>query len=126
MKHLLFLFLTLVCVSGWSINEEKKKDEKVPTKIELAGELSSNDIRSLILPLEAYENDALLTITTWQTMYDANVTISGIHGIIFSQSLTLMENDTETFDISGYANGIYTLTITTPQGTYLSGMFEIE
>jgi len=126
MKHLLFLFLTLVCVSGWSINEEKKKEEKEPTKIELTGELSSNDIRSLILPLEAYENDALLTITTWQTMYDANVTISGIHGIIFSQSLTLMENDTETFDISGYANGIYTLTITTPQGTYLSGMFEIE
>ena len=126
MKHLLFLILTLVCVSGWSTNEEKKKEEKEPTKIELTGELSSNDIRSLIRPLEAYENDALLTITTWQTMYDANVTISGVYGIMLSQSLSLMENDTETFDISGYANGIYTLTITTPQGTCLSGMFEIE
>lgn len=126
MKHLLFLILVLLCVPGWSTNEEKKKDEKVPTKIELAEELSTVDGRSLILPVEAYENDALLTITTWQTMYDANVTISSAHGIIFCQSLTLMENDTEAFDISGYANGIYTLTITTPQGTYLSGMFEIE
>lgn len=33
---------------------------------------------------------------------------------------------TISFDISSYSEGTYTLVITTPQGTYLTGVFEVD
>ena len=42
----------------------------------------------------------------------------------FASSLSSMQ--VVSFDINGYPNGTYTLVISTPQGTYLTGVFEVD
>ena len=121
MKNILFLLLAFLCVPVWGTNEEKKK----PTRIELAEELASDKGRSSVNFIEAFEDDVTLAITTWQAMDGATVTISGVNGIVFSQSFSLSGGNIEIIDISNYSNGTYTLIISTPQGTYLTGTFEI-
>ena len=121
MKNILFLLLAFLCVPVLGTNEEKKK----PTRIELAEELASDKGRSSVNFIEAFEDDVTLAIITWQAMDGATITISGVNGIVFSQSFSLSGGNTEIIDISNYSNGTYTLTISTPQGTYLTGTFEI-
>ena len=101
------------------------KKKKKPTRIELAEELASDKGRSSVNFIEAFEDDVTLAIITWQAMDGATITISGVNGIVFSQSFSLSGGNTEVIDISNYSNGTYTLTISTPQGTYLTGTFEI-
>lgn len=122
MKNILFMLLAFLCLPSWGADEPKKK----PTKIELDGRLESNDERALILPLEAFENDTEVNLTCWQTINNATITITGINGTMFCQVISLGEGCTETISLNGYAPGTYTLVISTPQGTYLSGMFVIE
>ena len=124
MKNILILLLAFLCIPVWGTNDEKKKPSQ-PTQIELVGMLETSDLRSLIFPVEAFEDDVTLAITTWQAMDGATVTISGVNGIVFSQSFSLSGGNTEIIDISNYSNGTYTLIISTPQGTYLTGTFEI-
>ena len=121
MKNILILLLAFLCIPVWGTNEEKKK----PTRIELAEELASDKGRSSVNFIEAFEDDVTLAITTWQAMDGATVTISGVNGIVFSQSFSLSGGNIEIIDISNYSNGTYTLIISTPQGTYLTGTFEI-
>ena len=121
MKNILILLLAFLCIPVWGTNEEKKK----PTRIELAEELASDKGRSSVNFIEAFEDDVTLAIITWQAMDGATVTISGVNGIVFSQSFSLSGGNTEIIDISNYSNGTYTLIISTPQGTYLTGTFEI-
>lgn len=42
----------------------------------------------------------------------------------FTSSLSSMQ--VVSFDINGYPNGTYTLVISTSQGTYLAGVFEVN
>ena len=121
MKNILILLLAFLCIPVWGTNEEKKK----PTRIELAEELASDKGRSSVNFIEAFEDDVTLAIITWQAMDGATVTISGVNGIVFSQSFSLSGGNIEIIDISNYSNGTYTLIISTPQGTYLTGTFEI-
>ena len=123
MKNILFLLLAFLCLPSWGADEPKKKE---PTQIDLVGRLESDNERSLIFPLEAFENDVELNLTSWQTINNATITITGINGIMFSQVISLSEDCTESITLKGYAPGTYTLVISTPQGTYLSGMFAIE
>ncbi len=122
MKNILFMLLAFLCLPSWGADEPKKKE---PTQIDLVGRLESDNERSLIFPLEAFENDVELNLTCWQTINNATVTITGINGIIFSQVFSLGESCTESIPLNGYARGTYTLVISTPQGTYLTGVFEI-
>ena len=122
MKNILFVLLAFLCLPSWGADEPKKKE---PTKIDLVGRLESDNERSLIFPLEAFENDVELNLTCWQTINNATVTITGINGIIFSQVISLEEGCTQSILLNGYARGTYTLVISTPQGTYLTGVFEI-
>ena len=122
MKNILFMLLAFLCLPSWGADEPKKKE---PTQIDLVGRLESDNERSLIFPLEAFENDVELNLTCWQTINNATVTITGINGIIFSQVFSLGEGCTESIPLNGYARGTYTLVISTPQGTYLIGVFEI-
>ena len=123
MKNILFVLLAFLCLPSWGADEPKEKE---PTKIDLVGRLESDNERSLIFPLEAFENDVELNLICWQTINNATVTITGINGIIFSQVFSLGEGCIESIPLNGYIAGIYTLTIATPSGTYLSGMFTIE
>ncbi|MBR0543738.1 MAG: DUF3244 domain-containing protein [Bacteroidaceae bacterium] len=41
-------------------------------------------------------------------------------------SSSLASQQVVSFDISNYRNGTYTLVISTPQGTYLTGVFDVE
>ena len=91
----------------------------------MAEELASDKGRSSVNFIEAFEDDVTLAIITWQAMDGATVTISGVNGIVFSQSFSLSGGNIEIIDISNYSNGTYTLIISTPQGTYLTGTFEI-
>ena len=123
MKIILFLLLAFLCLPSWGADEPKKKE---PTQIDLVGRLESDNERSLIFPLEAFENDAEVNLTSWQTINNATIIIIGINGIMFSQVISLGEGCTESISLNGYASGTYTLVISTPQGTYLSGMFVNE
>lgn len=102
-------------------NEDKKE-------IELQGTTEGDRPKSLIIPFEASQiGNSSICITSLQHCTAVTIYIMDAYGCtIDTHSSFLMPQQTLTFDISGYANGIYTLAITTPQGTYLSGMFEIE
>ncbi|MBQ3610162.1 MAG: DUF3244 domain-containing protein [Bacteroidaceae bacterium] len=123
MKNILFLLLAFLCLPSWGADEPKKKE---PTQIDLVGRLESDNERSLIFPLEAFENDVELNLISTRAMTDVTITVSGIHGVLFSQVLSLEEGGIECISLSDCTAGTYTLTIVTPNGTYLSGMFTIE
>lgn len=122
MKNIIISMFVFLCIPIWATNEENKQ----PTKIELAGELSTHNERSLIIPLEAFENDVTLTFIVYNEMGAANIIINSPNGIMHNQTLYLSPNDIETIDISNYTNGIYTLVITTSQSTNLTGIFEVK
>lgn len=100
---------------------EDKKD------IELKGETEDENEKSLILPFGAYQIDnAEICVMSYDAYSNATIRILDANGWTmdaFSSSLVSMQ--VVSFDISSYPNGIYTLVITTPQGTYLTGTFEI-
>ena len=102
-------------------NEDKKE-------IELQGTTEEDRPKSLIIPFEASQiGNSSICITSLQQCTAVTIYIMDAYGCtIDTHTSSLMPQQTLTFNISGYANGIYTLTITTPQGTCLSGMFEIE
>ena len=100
---------------------EDKKD------IELKGETEDENEKSLILPFGAYQIDnAAICVMSYDAYSNTTIRILDANGWTmdaFSSSLVSMQ--VVSFDISSYPNGIYTLVITTPQGTYLTGTFEI-
>ena len=122
MKNVLLVLLAFFCLPGWSVNDEKEET----TKIELAGELASHNERSLIFPIEAYENNLKLSLFVLDTMENVTLTIYNGITVVYSQTSTLLRDNWEIVSLNNYPNGIYTLVITTPQGTYLTGVFEIN
>ena len=56
---------------------------------------------------------------------DVTISILGNSGTVETRTVSFTDFQTEIFDISRYAAGNYSLLITTPRGTYLSGNFKI-
>ena len=100
---------------------EDKKD------INLDGKTEDDRNKSLTLPFGAYQEDNLeVCIISYDDYPMVNLSIIDAYGnTIDTLSSALASLQVVTFDISNYSNGTYTLVITTPTGTYLTGMFEV-
>ena len=122
---LLICSLTLFnagAVTITAVPNEEKKD------VELQGTTEDDRTKSLLLPFKAYQaGNESLCVTSLRDFASATINILDAYGrTLYEQPSSLMFLQSITFDISGYAPGTYTLVISTPQGTYLSGMFAIE
>ena len=106
--------------------DNKKEPDKQPTSIELTGNYETQHDRSLLYPVEAWIVNNELEVTFHEPTSNVTLTVIGTSGVVFSQTISFNSFQTETINLYGCPKGIYTLTITTPQGTYLSGMCEIE
>lgn len=100
---------------------ENKKD------IELEGDTEDERQKSLTLSFGAYQEDNLeIGVISYNDCPTVTLSIIDAYGnTIDTLSSALASLQVVTFDISNYSNGTYTLVITTPTGTYLTGMFEV-
>lgn len=103
--------------------------QTVPEKeIDFEGSFIMDDARSASLPIEAYLQDTQVVITFYVDLSDATVTIASEENNqeMEERTISFIDSAPEIFNISGYSKGTYIITITTPRGTYLSGLFRIE
>ena len=103
--------------------------QTVPEKeIDFEGSFIMDDARSASLPIEAYLQDTQVVITFYVDLSDATVTIASEENNqeMEERTISFIDSAPEVFNISGYSKGTYNITITTPRGTYLSGLFRIE
>lgn len=120
-----FLLLAFITIPAWgTVNEDKK--ETYPTEIQIMGKFEDHKDRSLVLPLEAYLDGRQLTLTFFDAIEDVTVSIVGNSGTVETRTVSFNDFQTEIFDVSRYAAGNYSLLITTPRGTSLSGNFKID
>ena len=100
---------------------EDKKD------INLDGKTEDDRNKSLTLPFGAYQEDNLeVCIISYDDCPMVTLSIIDAYGnAIDTLSSALTSLQVVSFDISGYSHGTYTLVISTPTGTYLTGMFEV-
>jgi len=100
---------------------EDKKD------INLDGKTEDDRNKSLTLPFGAYQEDNLeVCIISYNDCPAVTLSIIDAYGnTIDTLSSALTSLQVVSFDISGYSHGTYTLVISTPTGTYLTGMFEV-
>ena len=124
MKHVLFLLLAFITIPTWGTANEDKK-ETYPTEIEIMGTFEDHKDRSLVLPLEAYLDGSQLTLTFFDTIKDVTISIVGNSGTVEARTVSFTNFQTEICEVSRSVVGSYSLLITTPRGTYLSGNFKI-
>ena len=132
-KHTLFKMLMIaLCITfsistvyGSSLQGEPTTKEE-PAIIEILGLFETHKDRSLVLPLEAYLDGRQLTLTFFDAIEDVTVSIVGNSGTVETRTVSFNDFQTEIFDVSRYAAGNYSLLITTPRGTSLSGNFKID
>ena len=105
-----------------ALRVEDKKD------IELKGDTEDERDKSLLLPFGAYQtNNNKVCVMSYDVCSNATIYILDVSGQTmdyFTSSLSSLQ--IVSFDINGYPNGTYTLVISTPQGTYLTGVFEVD
>ena len=122
----LFAFLAVLpmkAFSSFSVMEvEDKKD------IKLDGNTEDDRQKTLILPFGAYQEDNQeVCVVSYNICPSVTIRIIDAYGnTMDSLNSSLSSLQVVTFDISGYTAGIYTLVIATPQGTYLTGVFEVK
>ena len=104
------------------VEDENKED------IELKGDMEDDRQKSLVLPFGAYQtNNNKVCVMSYDVCSNATIYILDVSGQTmdyFTSSLSSLQ--IVSFDINGYPNGTYTLVISTPQGTYLTGVFEVD
>ena len=130
MKVKLFTFLAFsllaflpmkAFVASDVLRVEEKKD------IDLGGDMEDERNKSLLLPFKAFQVDnSEICVMSYGVHSSVTIRIMDAGGTTMdTQSLSLGSQQVVSFNISSYPNGTYTLVVSTPQGTYLSGMFEI-
>lgn len=103
-----------------------EKPSNPPSPIVIEGEYEDERDRSLTLPLEAWTTSNELGIIFYRSIPNVTISIMGDSGILESHSGSYEDSQRIILNISYYANGSYSLIITTPEGTYLTGVFEIN
>lgn len=105
-----------------TLRVEEKKD------IELKGDTEDDNTKSLIFPFGAYQVDnAKVCVMSYDFCSNATICILDASGQTMDYlTSSLSSLQVVSFDIYGYPNGTYTLVISTPQGTYLTGVFEVD
>lgn len=101
---------------------EDKKD------IKLQGDTEDDNKKSLVCPFGAYQvNNQEVCVMSYDAYSNVSIRILDTNGWVMNDYTSgLSPLQTISFDISSYSEGTYTLVITTPQGTYLTGVFEVD
>ena len=101
---------------------EDKKD------IKLQGDTEDDNKKSLVCPFGAYQVDNQeVCVMSYDAYSNVSIRILDANGWVMDDYTSgLSPLQTISFDISNYSEGTYTLVITTPQGTYLTGVFEVD
>lgn len=125
MKHFLLYLFCLCNMVTWQptsvfADEKPKKD-----KIEIEGEWENDIPKSLLIPIDAYIYKRNLTIAFYDAITDVTLVITGPAGIVETRTVSFAASQTETFNLDLCNEGFYTLTISTPRGTYLYGYFTL-
>lgn len=127
-KIIAFFVLLLVVLPMQAFilsNTFKVEDKK---DIELKGDTEDERDKSLLLPFRAYQIDnAEVCVMSYDFCSNATICILDVSGQTMDYFTSLLSSmQVVSFDISNYSEGTYTLVITTPQGTYLTGVFVVD
>lgn len=101
---------------------EDKKD------IKLQGDTEDEIEKSLHISFGAYQVDNQeVCVMSYDVYSNVSIRILDTNGWVMDDYTSgLSPLQTVSFDISNYSAGTYTLVITTPQGTYLTGVFVVD
>lgn len=121
----LLLLIAIYPMKAFESSDVYRVDNK--KDIELEGDTEDERQKSLTLPFGAYLEDNLeVCVISYDDCPMVTLSIIDAYGnTIDTLSSALTSLQVVTFDISNYSNRTYTLVITTPTGTYLTGMFEV-
>lgn len=97
------------------------------TDIELEGDTEDERKKSLVVSFKAYQEDNTeVCVFSNETHSAVTIRILNISGQTMDYYCSgVSPLQIVSFDTSNYTHGTYTLVISTPMGTYLSGVFEI-
>ena len=123
-RNIILLIVLFWCMSLPCMADEKPTNPPNPIIIE--GEIEDDRERSLLFPVEAWKTEKELEVIFHYTISNITLTIYGPIGVVTSRTISSNSNQTEIFDISNYANGTYNIVISTTQGTYLMGTFDVN
>lgn len=124
----LFVFSLLGVLPLKAISSFKSFQVEDKRDIDLEGDVEDDNKKSLVVPFNAYQVDnteiCVMSLGTYSSVTISIIDISGV--TIDVLSLPLRPQQIVSIDISGYFKGAYSLIISTPQGIYLTGRFEIN
>jgi hypothetical protein len=120
------LLLVVLPIQAFVLSNTLKVEDK--KDIELKGDTEDDNTKSLHLPYGAYQMDNQeVCVMPYGAYSNVSVRILDTNGWVMDDYTSgLSPLQTISFDISNYPAGTYTLVITTPQGTYLTGVFEVD
>ena len=122
---LVLLLAVLPMQAFVSFNFFKAEDR---TDIELKGDTEDEIEKSLHTSFGAYQVDNQeVCVMSYDAYSNVSIRILDANGWVMDDYTSgLSPLQAISFDISNYSEGTYTLVITTPQGTYLTGVFEVD
>ena len=120
------LLLAILPIQAFVLSNTLKVEDK--KDIELKGDTEDDNTKSLHLPYGAYQMDNQeVCVMPYGAYSNVSIRILDTNGWVMDDYTSgLSPLQTISFDISNYPAGTYTLVITTPQGTYLTGVFEVD
>lgn len=122
---LVLLLAVLPMQAFVSFNFSEVEDRK---DIKLKGDTEDEIEKSLHISFGVYQVDNQeVCVMSYDAYSNVSIRILDANGWVMDDYTSgLSSLQTISFDISSYLVGTYTLIITTPQGTYLMGVFEVE
>ncbi|WP_294592072.1 DUF3244 domain-containing protein [uncultured Bacteroides sp.] len=117
MRTTIITIILLLSLPAYSISRKK---------IELQGEYERAKTRMPSIPPKASFDENSISVEFYNSITNATITIISPDGKIEKRTLSSANFQTERFEIDEYSQGMYSITITTPNGTNLYGTFYIE
>ena len=108
-------------MTGGNVSNRNDSDE-----IDLRGDLSPGDIKSLKKPIQVFITDLDLEINFNNALWIIAISIYDGTGIaVYQQSVNTYVGQQIFIDISSFTEGVYTIEFVNSKGEYLMGRFEI-
>lgn len=117
MRTTIIAIILLLCLPLYCIAKKK---------IDLNGEYERAKTRMPSIPPKASFDENSISVEFYNSITDVIITIIGPYGEIEKRILSSANFQSERFEIDEYSQGMYSITITAPNGTNLYGTFYIE
>lgn len=125
---ILFLLTTLCTVNANTDTPSQCWQSRITLRGHFnEGELSNEtQTRNLpVLPIEVFLDGTNLCFEFSSAISDLNIILIKKDVEIENRTTSVEAEQCETFNLSEYGSGYYQIVLTTPQGTYLSGEFNL-